>query len=179
MIHLKCQDIVVREFEEKDIENKVKWINDPKNNEYLHYDLPLEYEKTLLWYQNKAQNRLDCVIEYDDIPVGLVGLISIDNVSLKAEFYISMGETTYKGKGIATTATKLLLQYAFKVLNLNKIYLNVDEENSIACRLYQKCGFRKEGRFEKDLWHRGRLINRLRYAIFAEDFREYYSQSTK
>ena len=170
MIHLKSQNIVVREFEEKDIENKVKWINDPENNEYLHYDLPLEYEKTLLWYRHKASNRLDCVIECDFVPVGLIGLIGIDEVSRKAEFYISMGENSYKRKGISTTATKLLLDYAFGVLNLNKIYLNVDEENIAACKLYEKCGFRQEGRFEEDLMHRGRLINRLRYSAFAKDF---------
>ena len=40
-------NVTIRKFEEKDIANKIKWINDERNNRFLHYDLPLEYEK--LW----------------------------------------------------------------------------------------------------------------------------------
>ena len=43
-------DIKIRKFEEADVRYKVDWINDPANNRYLHYDLPLEYEKTLNWF---------------------------------------------------------------------------------------------------------------------------------
>lgn len=167
---LKEGKVLIREFREDDIENKVKWINDERNNKYLHYELPLEKEKTLVWYRNKSDNRLDLVIEYENIPVGLIGLIDIDKTNQKAEFYISMGRHDFKRKGIATKATKMLLEYSFEVLNLNKIYLNVDEENVPACRLYEKIGFIQEGRFVKELFHRGALINRLRYAIFKGEW---------
>lgn len=171
MFCLKSGAVSLREFSENDIENKVKWINDEKNNKYLHYDIPLSIEKTLMWYKNKAENRLDCTIFYNDIPVGLIGLIGIDKTNLKAEFYISMGRDDFKRKGIATSATRLILQYAFENLALNKIFLTVDEENKNACHLYEKIGFRLEGRFVKDIMHCGVLINRLRYAILAENFK--------
>ena len=161
--------ITVREFTRLDIDNKVQWINDEKNNRYLHYDLPLCREKTLIWFEQKSDNRLDCVMEYDGVPVGLIGLLNIDSKNKKAEFYISMGRDDFKRKGIATGATKLLLQYAFQECQLNKIYLNVDEENEAACKLYEKIGFKQEGRFLQDLMHRGVLINRLRYAIFEKE----------
>lgn len=166
---LKCGEITVREFAESDIEAKVRWINDPENNTYLHYDLPLEYEKTLVWFKNKNQEtRLDCVIEFDGNPVGLIGLIDIDKVSNKAEFYICLGDTRFKNKGIAKTATKLLVDYGFCQMHLNKIYLNVDAENEIACRLYEKVGFVCEGYFKRDMLHRGRYIDRKRYAILSD-----------
>ncbi|MBR5236027.1 MAG: GNAT family N-acetyltransferase [Clostridia bacterium] len=170
MLKLQCRNIHLREFAETDIENKVHWINDEKNNRYLHYDLPLSIEKTKNWFQNKAENRLDCVIEYQGIAVGLIGLLNIDKQNQKAEFYISMGRDDFKRKGIATLSTKLLLSYAFEDLKLNKIYLNVDEENIAACNLYEKIGFTLEGRFIQDMFHRGKLINRLRYAILREEW---------
>ena len=172
MILKKNDSILIRKFTQKDIPDKVQWINDEKNNRYLHYDLPLSVEKTKVWFQNKSENRLDCVIEYEGIPVGLIGLIGIDAQSRKAEFYISMGRDDFKRKGIATESTKLLLSYAFDVLNMNKIYLNVDEENIAACNLYEKIGFTLEGRFIQDLFHRGKLINRLRYAILKEKWEQ-------
>jgi len=92
----------------------------------------------------------------------------VDGVNLKAEFYISMGRHEFKRKGIASRASRMLLEYAFGQLHLNKVYLNVDEENIAACNLYEKLGFQMEGRFIKDIVHRGAFINRCRYAIFKK-----------
>ena len=171
MFYLSDNGISVREFCLGDIDNKVKWINNPQNNQYLHYDIPICRAKTIDWFKNKSENRLDCVIEYYNVPVGLVGLIGLDEKNKKAEFYISMGEHKFKRKGIAYLATKLILRYAFDEIDIRKVYLNVDEENLPACKLYEKVGFKCEGRFIKECFHRGKFINRLRYAIFAENFK--------
>ena len=79
--------ISIRKFEAKDVENKVKWINDPLNNTYLHYDLPLEIQKTLLWFEKNKErtDRYDAVIEVNGEPKGLIGLLEIDYRNLKAE----------------------------------------------------------------------------------------------
>lgn len=165
-------EIVLRDFRLDDIDNKIKWINDPQNNAYLHYDLPLEKGKTISWYNNKDNDtRKDCVIVCDDVPVGLVGLIGIDFKNKKAEYYISMGEVAYKRKGIGSIATKLILSYAFNTLHLNKVYLNVDDNNEAACKMYEANGFVCEGIFKEDLFHNGKLIDRRRYAIFNRDFK--------
>ena len=141
-MHVIKDEIVIRKFTENDIENKVRWINNPENNSFLHYDIPLTISKTKEWFLNKNNlNRLDCTIEYNQIPVGVIGLLNIDNKNSKAEFYITIGETCFKRKGIAQKATEAMLQYAFDILRLNKVYLNVDEENVAACKLYEKCGF--------------------------------------
>ena len=64
------------------------------------------------------------------------------------------------------------MEYAFLILGLNKVYLMVDAENTNACKLYEKVGFRCEGTFEQDLLHRGKLIDRKRYAILKQEFQE-------
>lgn len=165
------KQVGIRLFEVDDVARKVEWINNPQNNQYLHYDIPLSFDKTRDWfYQKNNAVRWDCVIEYQGIPVGLIGLLAIDSVSAKAEFYISMGETCYKRKGIATEATKLVLAQAFEQLGLNKVYLNVDADNHPACLLYEKVGFACEGYFKQDLMHRGVLVDRKRYAMLKEDY---------
>lgn len=171
-MYLINQGIVLRDFLLEDIPNKIKWINDPDNNTFLHYDLPLIYNKTVEWFNNKNNNyRIDAIIEYNNIPVGLIGLLSIDSSNNKAEFYITIGDKNYKNKGIATTATKMMLEYAFGELSLNKIYLNVDKENLYAIKLYEKVGFVCEGIFKEDLIHNGRYIDRLRYAILNNEYK--------
>lgn len=168
----KTVDLVsLREFTEQDIELKVNWINDPGNNQFLHYDIPIEYEKTLRWFRNKDNaHRMDCTIEYDGEPVGVIGLLSIDSVSKKAEYYITIGNTAYQRKGIASKATMLILEYAFEDLNLNKVYLTVDADNERACKLYERVGMSCEGVFREDLFRRGKLIDRKRFAILKRDW---------
>lgn len=165
-------EVVLRKFNKSDIPNKVRWINDERNNTYLHYDIPLEIEKTQKWYESikDRKDRYDAVIEADGVPVGLIGLLCIDDINKKAEYYISMGEHDYKRKGIAYEASLLILKHAFMELNLNKVYLNVDAQNTGACALYEKIGFICEGTFKQDLWHRGEFIDRRRYAILRSSY---------
>lgn len=171
MRHEAEGQVRIRPFVLEDVPLKVEWINNPENNQYLHYDIPLSLEKTCNWFRCKNDDvRRDCMIEYQGIPVGLIGLLAIDKVSVKAEFYISMGETEYKRRGIATEATRLMLDYAFTELQLNKVYLNVDAANLGACALYEKVGFTCEGVFKEDLLHRGRLVDRKRYAMLKKEY---------
>ena len=171
-MRLVDNEVCVREFQSADIARKVEWINDPENNQYLHYDIPLEYEKTLRWFENRnCAVRRDCVIEYAGVPVGLIGLLDINTFHQRAELYISMGDTSYKRKGIGYSAVRLILKYAFEELGVNKVFLNVDAENVAACRLYEKAGFVCEGYFRQDMMHRGKLIDRKRYAVLREDYR--------
>ena len=164
------QEVVLRKFEERDIDNKVKWINDSNNNKFLHYDLPLEHVKTLNWFlKNKDRiDRYDAVIEYEGKPVGIIGLLGIDNKNRKAEYYITMGEHEYKGKGIAFKASQELLRYAFNELNLNKVYLYTEVENTPAQGLFNKLGFEKEGTLKEDLIINNQKKDRYIYGVFKD-----------
>lgn len=120
---MKFGNVNIRPFTENDILNKVRWINDCENNKFLHYELPLDEDKTRAWFhKNKDRaDRYDAIIEYDRNPVGVIGLLSI--VDGRAEYYITLGESRYRGKGIARDASILLLKYAFDELDLLEVYL--------------------------------------------------------
>jgi len=165
--------IALRKFDITDIPNKIKWINDPENNRFLHYDLPLEEEKTRNWFEKNKQrtDRYDAVIEADGVPCGLIGLLDIDRKNSKAEFYISMGEASYKGKGVSAEAGKLLLQYAFEELNLNRVYLYTETGNISAQKLFEKIGFIREGIVHNDLFSRGKYVDRVIYGISKDEFK--------
>lgn len=169
---LRSDNITIRDFEEDDIQFKVDIINNSLNNTFLHYDLPLEYEKTLQWFKNKnTNNRLDCTIEYNDKVCGFIGLLDIDKKNNKAEYYICV-DYSYSGKGIGTESSKLLLKYAFDNLNINKIYLYTEENNKNAQHLFEKIGFHKEGLLKDDIKNNGEFVNRVYYGIWKEDIDE-------
>ena len=159
--------VTIRPFEKKDIPKKVEWINNPANNRYLHYDIPLCVEKTERWFANihNRKDRFDAVIDVDEIPVGTIGLLSIDFKNRKAEYYIAMGEVAYKGKGVAKKASALIIDYGFNNLGLHRIYLYTEVGNTDAQRLFEKVGFVKEGILKDDILSHGEFADRIIYGI--------------
>lgn len=162
-----CEKVSIRKFSKQDISNKINWINNSDNNKYLHYELPLQFDKTVEWYDRikNLDTRYDAVIEFDKVPVGLIGLLNIDKKNKKAEYYICMGDGNFKGKGIATIASEQLLNYAFNTLNLNKVYLYTEKYNIAAQRLFEKLGFIKEGELKQDLIYMGRKVDRYIWGV--------------
>ena len=165
-------EVKIRKFKKEDIPLKVKWVNSNENNKYLHYDIPINEAKTLSWFESLSErtNRADFTIVENDIPVGLIGLLNIDNTNRKAELYILIGENEAKGKGVSDAALKLLLNQSKVEFNLNKVYLYTEEENKAAQNLFERCGFVQEGLLKHDLIYKGRKLNRLLYGqILNED----------
>ena len=172
---LMCK-VTIRKFTIDDIPAKISWINNIENNRYLHYDLPLEYQKTVEWYNRvkDRDDRYDAVIEVDGKPVGLLGLLSISDNDKSAEYYVSIGDVSYKGKGIAYRASKLLLEYAFKFLLMDKVYLYTEKDNINAQKLFEKLGFSKVGLIKNDIFYNGTYRDRYHY-VFTRD--EYQKQT--
>lgn len=167
--------VTVRPFQKSDIRKKVEWINNPENNQFLHYDIPLKISRTEKWFDDNQErtDRFDAIIEADGVPCGTIGLLRIDYKNFKAEYYIAMGETKLKGKGISTQASRQILRYAFQKIGLNKVYLYTEVDNIPAQRLFEKVGFVKEGCLKADLFSKGRFVDRYVYGICKECFKDW------
>lgn len=165
--------ITIRKFEKSDIPKKVEWINNPANNRFLHYNIPLSIEGTERWFDSHQgeTTRYDAVIEADGVPVGTIGLLSIDRKNSKAEYYIAMGETAYKGKGVAKEASRLILAYGFEELGLNRIYLFTEADNIAAQKLFERVGFKREGILKQDVYSHGAFADRIAYGYLKEEWK--------
>lgn len=162
--------ISIRKFKRTDIPKKVEWINNPENNQFLHYDIPISVSGTEKWFDSHVGDlsRYDAIIEADGVPVGTIGLLSIDRKNSKAEYYIAMGETAYKGKGVAKEASRLILQYGFEELGLNRIYLYTEIDNIAAQKLFERVGFIKEGVVRQDILSHGKYVDRIVFGYLRE-----------
>lgn len=164
--------VSIEKFREKDVPFKVKWINDDENNKYLHYNLPLTEDGTLLWFRTlqDRKDRVDYTIIYEGEPAGLIGLLNIDLKNQKAEYYICLAGDRFKGKGIASIGSDLLIRESYEKLHLNKIYLYTELGNVHAQRLFERIGFVKEGLLKHDLIHNGHRIDRYIYGLYVDKY---------
>ncbi len=174
-------DVKIRKFEEKDIPLKVKWINDPNINTYLHYDLPLTIEGTTKWFDRiKDRNdRFDGTVEYNGVPVGICGLLNIDHRNKRAEIYFTIGDQSFQHRGICTKGFHILFDYAFNDLGLNKITGLVEAINVPSLGLVKKFNFKHEGTLVEDVKQGDVFIDRHCFAYFAKDYFKDYESSKK
>lgn len=167
----------LRRFTLEDVPYKVRWINDPHNHQFLHYDLPLEEEATAAWFRRVCDldTRLDMTIVCDGAPAGIIGLLQIDRKNEAAELYITVGEESCKGKGVAAEAMKQLLAIAFFRIGLHRVYLTTEQGNHPAVRAYDKFGFVREGCL-RDTQRKadGSYAHTYVYSMLKEEFEERY-----
>jgi ribosomal-protein-alanine N-acetyltransferase len=102
--------------------------------------------------------------------IGAVGLQAIDFRSRHANFGMAIGVAAEWGKGYGTEATRLMVQYAFATLNLQRVWLHVVEYNERGVRCYERAGFQKEGLLRQEHFREGRYWNTHLMAILRGDW---------
>ncbi len=109
------------------------------------------------------------IIVNDGIPVGLVELMEINFIHRKCEFQIIVAPAA-QGRGYARIATRKALDYAFRILNLHKVYLFVDVDNAPAVHIYSTIGFVEEGVLRDEFFSNGAYRDARLMRMFQRDF---------
>jgi [ribosomal protein S5]-alanine N-acetyltransferase len=81
------------------------------------------------------------------------------------------GETAW-GHGYATEAARVLLEWAFATLNLNRVQAEVDTRNGASARVLEKLGFVREGTLREDCVVNGEVSDSWVYGLLRRDWRQ-------
>src|SRR5262249_38238823 len=114
---------------------------------------------------------LGVVVRATDQLIGTAGLHQIDHRTRQAAFGISLGDKAAWGHGYGTEVTRLVVGHAFETLNLNRVWLHVFEYNPRAAHVYEKVGFRHEGRLRQSAFRDGRYWDTLVMGILRSEWR--------
>ncbi|MBS4538444.1 GNAT family N-acetyltransferase [Clostridium sp. D2Q-11] len=165
----------LRKMRENDIEVYNKWSNDEKviSNTYPNLDIHSLEDTEDFYNKIKNTNNSKTYIIEEKIkktPLGITSLTNIDFFNRNAEFIIDIGEKNYWGKGYATEVVTVMLDYTFKELNLHRIYLKVFSFNKRAIRLYEKFGFKHEGKMREALYREGKWHNIIIMGLLQSNY---------
>ncbi|WP_206459159.1 GNAT family N-acetyltransferase [Anaerovorax sp. IOR16] len=90
--------------------------------------------------------QLTIVMKDEDKPIGRVFISRLDQHADSLDITrIYIGEDSYRGKGLGEEALRLLLEYCFIYLHMERVTLDHVPENRRAANLYLKLGFQYEG----------------------------------
>ena len=91
--------------------------------------------------------------------IGCVDLFDFDPKNKRAGVGILIADRKDRGKGFATEALHLIMDYGFEILDLHQIYSNVrvDNENSVA--LFKRVGFEITGLKQDWIYDHGKFYD--------------------
>ncbi|MDA1330275.1 MAG: N-acetyltransferase [Chloroflexi bacterium] len=166
-----------RHAEREDLPVFVAWLNDPELRHGIFMHLPMSLAREEAWFEEMIKRPLDEQILVIEIKRGkdwkAIGTCSYHKVDWRvrsAEVGIMIGEKDQWDKGYGTETIRLLIKHGFETLNLNRIDLQVYDDNPRAIRAYEKAGFVHEGRLRQAQYIDGRYVDVLRMSVLRSEW---------
>ena len=148
---------------QKDSATLFRWINDRELVTLQAGFRPVHGLKHAAWMKDIV-NRSDVAIfairlKRGDRLIGVCQLFSISPVHRSAELQIRIGEARARGRGYGTEAVRLLVDFAFRDLNLHRVWLQFFSFNTRALKAYTAAGFVREGVMRDAAFIDGRFVD--------------------
>ena len=174
---IKGDLIYLRPVNEDDLSgNYMRWLNDKEVTRFMAFGNSPITLGSMKDYLNKLRNDnnllLAVIIADDDQYVGNIRIGPIDEYNKRSDIGIMVGDRSVWGKGIASSAMRLALDYSFHVLDLSKITLGVISGNVKAIKLFESLGFAREGCLRSHSLCNGVYQDVLLYGLMAEEFKK-------
>lgn len=175
---LHGKDIFLRQIELSDCTEKyVDWLNDPEVNQYLETKWAVQdMESIRRFVQEQRENQHSYLLaivrasSYEHIGNIKIGPIHPHYHHADISYFI--GEKQYWGRGYTTEAIRLICEFGFRELGLNRIEAGAYELAAGSWRALEKNGFRREGVFRKSIFFQGRYIDGFWYGKLRDEMKQ-------
>lgn len=166
---LSSDKIILRPLRDEDQSILAQYANSKKIADNLRDAFPHPYTiDNAIFFINLSKQEepiMTFAIEFEGEFCGVIGLTAQKDVYRRtAEIGYWIAEPFWN-KGIATEAVKLITDYGLNKLRFVRIHTGIFEYNPSSMRVLEKCGFKKDGVFEKSVTKNGRMWDEHRYSI--------------
>jgi len=172
--------VLLREYRKEDVKKAWEYINDPDVKRFLMPGIPypLRLEEEEKWFEGQSSSgdtyNFAIVLKDTGEYIGGCGINTVDWKNSHACVGIFLGKKFWS-KGYGTDAMKVLVNFIFSQMNINKVYLYVYSFNKRAIRSYEKCGFKIEGRLREHIFRDGKYHDEYIMSILRNEWKELYT----
>jgi RimJ/RimL family protein N-acetyltransferase len=166
--------IRLRPVEEKDLPLIHDLFNDPRVQRTLGITWLQPHAGTREWWEGSRGNPNTAPFAIETIAGEAVGVCSLEDIhaaSRSAVLGIWIGSSHWD-RGYGTDAVRTLCRFGFAEMNLQRIGLAVYDVNPRGLRVYEKVGFKAEGRRRKGMFLDGRYVDVVVMGLLAEELIE-------
>ncbi len=139
-----------------------------------HHRFPLTLRQLEAYIENANSDRSQLVLAIVDritgIHVGNIALSGIDWINRSAELTIVIGEHNQWHKGYGYSACRLVVEHAFKSLQLHRIGMGTFSSNIGMQKIGEKLGFKREGIRRQAAFKNAQYIDIIEYGLLREEY---------
>jgi RimJ/RimL family protein N-acetyltransferase len=134
-------------------------------------------EKAEEWFeqikkeQGNSHIRLGIFLN-DGTIIGDIALQDIDYKNRLCSIGMGMSKLEYRNKGYGKEAVRLLLEYGFNNMGLERIAANTLETNIFAQKSLEETGFKLEGKERKAVYFSGKRYDKYNYGLLVEEYNQ-------
>jgi RimJ/RimL family protein N-acetyltransferase len=121
--------------------------------------------------QGKINVRLGIFLNSGEI-IGDVALQDIDNKNRSCSVGMGIAKLKNRNKGYGKEAVRLMLDYGFCNLGMERITASTGETNISAQQSLEKIGFVLEGKERKATYFGGKRYDKYNYGLLVEEYRK-------
>lgn len=179
---LQSERLILRRLEDNDLVPYLAYLNDPLVAKYQSWDaFPLERARKVIEEQKSLEpgrpgEPFLFAVEVKESAslAGHVVLTVQEKDPLQAEIGFTFGRE-YHGLGLAREAASYVLDYAFTVLKLHRVFAITDCENLNSVALLSRLGMRREGHYIQNIWFKGKWGDEYLYAVLSEEWKRFFN----
>ncbi len=75
-----------------------------------------------------------------------------------------------QGEGLATEATRAIVDLAFRELGVHRVFGQIDARNTASARVLERVGMRREAHLVENEWVKGEWTDEVIYAVLADEW---------
>ena len=157
------------------------WFNDVDAAKLDFPYVPVDGIAFKAWVEKQARSDgeyLFAIRTLHELPLIGYGLIrNVHPIHRSAEIGIRIGREADRGKGYGTSALRLMTDYVFDTLNLNRLSLSVRTDNPRAITAYERSGFITEGVLRQANYLNGAFVDMTIMSVLKSEWRPLTSQT--
>lgn len=168
--------LILRPARMTDAEDMYEYSKDPQVARHVLWDAHTSIHQTRAYirylirqYRNAAPGTFVIVIKETGKVVGTIGFMWVQQDNRSAEVGYSLSRQ-YWNQGYMSEALRVVLEFGFTRLGLNRIEAQHEMDNPASGRVMQKAGMQHEGTLRQRLYNKGRFVDVELYAMLRSDF---------
>lgn len=163
-------------FKEEHISDTyIGWLNNSEVNRFLEVRFVRQTYETVLEYVRSFYGETEKYMWgiYPNDTNELIGTATLSDISRhhrRGIVGLMIGEKEYWGKGCGTETIKLVVDYAFRRLNLHKVTAGSIANNQGSVKAFQKAGFEIEGQVKSHVFLNGKYYDSVYLGVTRDKF---------
>lgn len=122
-------------------------------------------------YESNDYYRWAIILKENNQCIGQIAYFLVDTKNNFAEIEYCIGEK-FQRRGLATEATKAVIDYGFSNIKLHKIQICHKSINISSKRVIEKCGFNYEGTLRDYFYINDQYVDRIYYSILENEYKD-------